>query len=261
MNRVSTIFITLSLLVIPTHTAFGESVSPWIRDAIVLVNEERVERGLPALAESEALSRSAALKLSDMETGKYFAHTSPSGATPWDFFDEAGYGYRYAGENLAIHFNTPDEEHAAWMESEKHCQNILDPRFREIGMSARKVFLEGRETILVVQHFGTLRGEETVAESDKQTAIALCRGETAERVYGVSGEGESGVGPGRIALLSSHFRTVCDGFSGLARSLGDRYGTPGLPLVILLSLVQLAAVSVSVRILLSERYREGIYPS
>lgn len=259
MKRVifSTIFIALVLL--PIRPVLGGTVSPWIREAVELVNEERASRGLPPLAVSDTLSHAASLKLSDMERGKYFAHTSASGKTPWSFFDVSGYDYRYAGENLSIHFKTPAAEHAAWMESEKHCQNILDPRFREIGMAVRKVFMEGRETMLVVQLFGTERGSETVATSGKDTALAMCRGEVTPSVSGVSDEGD---GTGRIALF---FSGISNGVRSLVpewiRSAEEYFRAAEILAILIFSLAQILLVSISLRILLAREYREGIFPS
>jgi len=260
MKRISTIIISLSLLLVPAHAAIGETASPWVRDAIALVNEERVRHGLPELSVSESLSRSASLKLSDMERERYFAHTSAAGKTPWSFFDAAGYGYRYAGENLAIHFKTPEAEHAAWMESERHCQNILDPRFREIGMAVRKVFMEGRETVLVVQHFGTRDGEATVGASGKERALAMCRKESVPAVSGVFRDGEEG--SGRIALsladIASGFRSIVP---EEIRDGGLRDRMPEVSALSAFALAQVLLSIVSLRILLAREYEDGIYPS
>jgi uncharacterized protein YkwD len=45
------------------------------------------------------------MKANDMATLSYFAHTSPSGLTPWHWFAKANYVFSYAGENLAIDFS------------------------------------------------------------------------------------------------------------------------------------------------------------
>lgn len=250
--------IFIALLFLPVYPASGETVSPWIREAVELVNEERASRKLSPLTVSETLSHAASLKLSDMERGKYFAHTSASGQTPWSFFDAAGYDYRYAGENLSIHFKTPEAEHAAWMESEKHCQNILDPRFQEVGMAVRKVFMEGRETILVVQLFGTQRGQETVASSGKDTALAMCRGEVPPSVSGASEE----KGDGRIALFAA---SVSEGVLNLIpdqiRSAEERFRAAEILAILTFSMAQILLVSISLRILLAREYEEGVFPS
>jgi hypothetical protein len=244
------------LIVVAGLTAFGGPVSasgnlsPWVESTIEMANRDRRERGIPELSVSQTLSRAAALKLADMEQEKYFAHTSPLGRTPWSFMDDAGYGYRYAGENLAIHFSDPESEHVAWMESEKHCQNILDPRFVEIGLAVRKTYFEGRETVLAVEMFGTLPGEESSSILTKEDAVAMCRG-GVPAVSGVSSDGRGIIGSARSALLDEKAYEITDG----------RYGLIELLAVVLFSVSQIGTVILSLHLIMSRESREGIYPS
>lgn len=67
-------------------------------------NQERANLSLEPLVYNSLLSQSAAKKAEDMFTNNYWAHTSPSGKTPWDFFKSVGYQYSVAGENLARDF-------------------------------------------------------------------------------------------------------------------------------------------------------------
>lgn len=132
-------------------------------EVIALSNAERREAGLPMLSENAVLDQVAQAKADDMATEGYFSHTSPSGVTPWDWFREAKYEYRYAGENLAIHFHDATSQERAWMESKKHCENILSPKYREIGVAVREMTWEGRRTTVAVQSFGTqMRDENTL---------------------------------------------------------------------------------------------------
>ena len=86
----------------------------------------------------------------------YFAHTSPAGATPWKWFDQVGYDYMYAGENLAIDFSTGEDVHQAWMNSSGHRANILNSHYRDIGIAVVSGEFNGRTTTIVIQHFGAL---------------------------------------------------------------------------------------------------------
>ena len=233
--------------------------SPWVETAVALANQERKGRNIPELTVSPTLEQAAALKLSDMEKNGYFAHTSPAGLTPWSFMDKVGYGYRYAGENLAIHYTDPGSEHVAWMKSEKHCQNILDPQFREIGIAVKKVFFEGRETMLTVEMFGTVAGNEVQTTLTKDDALTLCRG-GVPTVSGVAvdlGNGNS-LG-GKIALLSNGIFPEAEAY---ARSLsGDLYGVAELLTTTVFALAQVAAMIISIRLLLARETREGVYLS
>lgn len=264
MKRSIHIIILGTVLLLPAgNVSASGGKSPWAEQAVSLANVERKERGVTELSVSPTLEKAAALKLSDMEKNGYFAHTSPAGLTPWSFMDKAGYGYRYAGENLAIHFNDPESEHVAWMKSEKHCQNVLDPRFREIGIAVKKTYFEGRETMLVVEMFGTRSGQETETSLTKEDALAMCKGEYPS-VSGASKDRSDGGTDtaGRIALLSKgSFPDV----NALAREVvaagEERYDVAQLVSVAVFALTQLAAVLLFMRLLLARETREGVYLS
>lgn len=145
----------MSLLMVlkPSVLGFASQISP---DRVVqLTNEERAKIGAPPLSLSEFLSDSAKRKAGDMFAYDYWAHNSPSGRDPWSFFKDVGYRYLYAGENLARDFQSPESVVAAWMSSPTHRENLLNPKYREIGISVVDGRLGGAETTLVVQHFGT----------------------------------------------------------------------------------------------------------
>jgi hypothetical protein len=169
------IFIISTVLIGSDRVLASGSLSPWAIQAVDLVNGERAAHGLPPLSLNEELDQVATAKLSDMEAQQYFAHTSPAGATPWSWFEGVKYDYRYAGENLAIRFKNPSDEHAAWMASEKHCQNILDARFKETGFAVKRIYFDGEETMLAVETFGTKRGDEGLFPGSKEDALMLCK--------------------------------------------------------------------------------------
>jgi len=122
---------------------------------IALANSSRAQAGLGDLSNNSQLESAAFAKANDMLEKDYFAHTSPEGKTPWDFIKEAGYGYVYAGENLAIGYTDAAELHNAWMNSPSHRDNILNPNFKEIGIAVASGEYEGSETTVVVQMFGS----------------------------------------------------------------------------------------------------------
>lgn len=121
---------------------------------ISLTNSARTQDGLGALATNSSLSSAAYAKAQDILAEGYFAHNAPSGKTPWDFINESGYNYAYAGENLAIGYNDASELFTAWMNSPTHRENILNPNYREIGIAVVSGTFQGTETIVAVQEFG-----------------------------------------------------------------------------------------------------------
>jgi hypothetical protein len=137
---------------------------------LTLVNQERAKEHLQPLTVSKQLTDAAAAKGKDMFSYNYWAHISPTGVTPWVFITAAGYQYLYAGENLAKSFDTSEEVVQAWMNSPTHRANIMKPQYHDIGLAILNGRLNGEETTLVVQEFGTT-SDEYLAES-KQTPAA-----------------------------------------------------------------------------------------
>lgn len=118
-------------------------------------NQKRAEAGLAPLTLNGTLSQAALSKAQDMMTDQYWAHTAPDGTQPWDFIRSSGYRYSVAGENLARDFGDTSSMVAAWMASPTHRANILSSRYSEIGIAVVDGNLQGYETTLVVQMFGS----------------------------------------------------------------------------------------------------------
>jgi hypothetical protein len=138
---------------------------------INLVNQERIKNNLPPLKENSLLEKSSFLKANDIFQNNYFGHWSPQGISPWYWFQLAGYDYQSAGENLAIGFFDSKEVFEAWMNSPSHRANILNSDFKEIGIWVQKGYFNGKETYLVVQHFGKPK-KEIIWEPKKEEKIS-----------------------------------------------------------------------------------------
>ena len=118
-------------------------------------NYERVQGDLSPLVFNPMLAKTASAKVDDMFTKQYFEHVSPSGVGVDDLAKQAGYAYIVVGENLAMgNFEDDKALVTAWMESPGHRANIMNSRFQEIGVSAKRGVFEGREVWLAVQEFG-----------------------------------------------------------------------------------------------------------
>ena len=124
---------------------------------IDLTNEDRADQNLHQLIPNPLLTQAAALKAKHMVENNYFDHTSPDGIKPWQWLDQVGYDYAYAGENLAIHFIDSEKVHDAWMNSPSHRANILQDKFTEIGIATAIGTYNGKTTTFVVQMFGRPR--------------------------------------------------------------------------------------------------------
>lgn len=126
-----------------------------VQTLITLTNNERQKDGLPPLKENQELDQAALAKGQNMFAENYWAHFAPSGKSPWDFIQAAGYKFSYAGENLARNFYNAPDVVAAWMASPSHRENILNSHYIDIGMAVLQGTLQGQQTTLVVQEFGT----------------------------------------------------------------------------------------------------------
>jgi len=134
------------------QTDLWATIFPWV--LVDLANRNREAAGLSPLTLNPDLTKAAELKASDMAAKSYFAHVSPEGATPWQWFSRAGYNYLYAGENLAVNFSESVDVDNAWMASPTHRENILRPEFSEIGIALASGYYQGQPTTFVVQLFG-----------------------------------------------------------------------------------------------------------
>lgn len=123
-------------------------------DLYTLTNQAREAQHLPDLRANSKLEAAAQLKLADMISQDYFAHTSPSGVQPWTWFDKTNYDYQVAGENLAMDFTSSQQVMTAWLNSPEHRQNIMLPGFTDIGIAVGSGVISGQTRTIVVQEFG-----------------------------------------------------------------------------------------------------------
>ena len=121
---------------------------------VKLTNDERSDLSKAPLRRNVTLDAAAQMKANHMARNEYFSHYAPDGTSPWYWFNQAGYTYAHAGENLAIHFTDSTEVVDAWMNSPTHRENIVNGNFTEIGVGTAKGEYEGYETVYVVQLFG-----------------------------------------------------------------------------------------------------------
>jgi len=114
-----------------TTTPVTAATRAEVKSAVVcLIDRQRLEHGLPALASNADLSRSAQNWTQTMVNTGEFSHGADFAAR----ITAAGFKWSSAGENIATGFVTPAKVVAAWMASLGHCQNILNPSFSQVGI-------------------------------------------------------------------------------------------------------------------------------
>jgi uncharacterized protein YkwD len=112
--------------------------------ALELVNEvrargtrcgERAFAPAPPMALSGTLGSVAFGHAADMATHGYFEHQDRAGQSPADRVRAVGYREKLVGENIAYGPETVEEVVKGWLDSPGHCENIMDPRFAEMGLA------------------------------------------------------------------------------------------------------------------------------
>lgn len=151
----------------------GYAANIKLSEIVSLTNDKRVEVGLSPLQYNETLAQAAKAKGEDMLEKDYWAHVAPDGAQPWSFFIDAGYKYRFAGENLARDFSNSSSAIEAWMASPSHKDNLLSSKYKDIGIAVVEGDLAGVETTIIVQLFGA-------QYSEAEPQIPVARAQTQE---------------------------------------------------------------------------------
>lgn len=133
---------------------------------LVLHNRARTKRGLKALCVHPDLTQAARAHSREMLNRDYLSHNSFNGETVKERLERFGYTFgRYSyyvyGENIAWGCGSrgaPDRIFKWWMSSSGHRLNILNKKFREIGIGVRRGTYKscGHATMYTVD-FGTRR--------------------------------------------------------------------------------------------------------
>jgi uncharacterized protein YkwD len=71
----------------------------------------------------------------DMAMHNYFEHEDLAGRSPADRVRAVGYQEKLVGENIAYGPKSAEEAVQGWLDSPGHCENIMDPRFAEMGIA------------------------------------------------------------------------------------------------------------------------------
>jgi hypothetical protein len=103
---------------------------------ILLFNVERANVGVDPLSLDIRLQAAARWMSDDMADQDYIPedHVGSDGSTPAERIIREGYNYLITAENLAGGFPTPDNVVTAWMASQGHRDNILNPSLEHLGV-------------------------------------------------------------------------------------------------------------------------------
>jgi uncharacterized protein YkwD len=132
------------------------------------INVVRAHYGLPPLRPNAELTAAADVHSREMIRRGFFAHDSADGGVFWRRllarYSTRGYHMWAVGENLV--WSSPDlsaqQAVQDWMNSPPHRENLLSPKFREIGLAADHSYSApgiygGRAVTVLTADFGVRR--------------------------------------------------------------------------------------------------------
>lgn len=164
--------VQLSYNFVQTGSVLGQKTEVRATELLAQTNRARTANGASGLHLNARLNKAAQMKAEDMFRQQYWAHTAPNGATPWQWFEQAGYAYNTAGENLAKDFHSSAGVVTAWMNSPEHRKNMLETRYSDVGFAVKQGELDGKQTTLVVALYGQPAGSAAQLATDHQAVLA-----------------------------------------------------------------------------------------
>jgi uncharacterized protein YkwD len=142
--------------VAPNLTAMAAAYPVSAKDLLTLTNRDRSANGLAPLKINPKLTSSALTKCSDMVQRNYWGHSDPDGTPFYKIIEAAGVkNYSTLGENLAIGQTDADSVNTDWINSPAHRDNILNPKFSQVGIAVCKYpnyTPDGQAAFISVQH-------------------------------------------------------------------------------------------------------------
>lgn len=101
-------------------------------EMLTLVNQERTRYGLKPLVLDSSLIAGAMIRAK--EIAEVFSHTRPDGRSCFTVLGNYRKSRSALGENISAGRASLQETNDSWMRSSGHRANILNPRFRALGV-------------------------------------------------------------------------------------------------------------------------------
>lgn len=139
---------TVPVVQTPHYTSTNDS------EILNYTNQERQSLSAETLIPNTTLDAVASSRADDLFTNQYFEHESPDHQSAPDLAKKFDYNYSLIGENLALgNFENEKAIVEAWMKSPGHRANILNPEYRELGVSVKEGIFKGESVTIAVQIF------------------------------------------------------------------------------------------------------------
>lgn len=131
----------------PTNTE--EPTFPDKKLLLKLVNDYRtvgctcgtdVQPAVDPVVWNDTLELAAEIHSMDMNDNSFFSHTGSDGSSPGNRVTRVNYNWRTVGENIARGQVSEEKVIEAWINSPGHCKNIMNPSFKEMGVSELNLY-------------------------------------------------------------------------------------------------------------------------
>ena len=127
----ATVLIALPLSLVAPPAAQAQTIDRYERQARVVTNNERSDRDLVKLRKRPCVQRYAARQARRMARQERIYHQDLGVVL-------RNCNLNAVAENVAYGYDTGRQVVRAWMRSDGHRHNILNPRYRQLGMAARR---------------------------------------------------------------------------------------------------------------------------
>lgn len=141
VHRADKAWIVLAAPLLPPAPNEAQAVS---RSVLELVNRARASarrcgwKRFQAAAPvdlSDGLHQAALAHARDMAEHSSLSHTGRDGSTAGERATRTGYRWRLIGENIAAGQSTPEQVVADWVQSPRHCANLMSADFSDMGVA------------------------------------------------------------------------------------------------------------------------------
>jgi uncharacterized protein YkwD len=135
LNAPSTLTATASRACAYENMSVRRASPSELRSAVVcLINRVRGWGGLPGLREQSQLDAAAQNHDNQMVGKRFFGHGGIPPSSPALRISATGFSWGAYGEAISTGFRTPQRAVAAWLRSLVHCQILLSPQYRYVGI-------------------------------------------------------------------------------------------------------------------------------
>jgi uncharacterized protein YkwD len=121
-----------------SQPATAVSTAGAAQQIVSLTNRERTRHGLPALKVDGRCVSAISGHVADMARNGFLSHQGSDGRNPYQRYRKYSPRSRGGGENVAYNSSgTAEAFMRQWLSSSVHRNNILNPRFKGIGVAVR----------------------------------------------------------------------------------------------------------------------------